>query len=196
MLATTVRGETVCCRTCSERRYSAFVRARSAMIPKFVTAETTQRPTARIAAMRAGHERRRRKTQNTAPPATSVSGQKTDAISQSATCHQVNSREMSLTPLPFRRRGKNSGGGLRKAAAKDYRMFYSLDALAPQNLFAGYRARIYHGNAITFAVVEIEPNAPLPSHHHHNEQVGLMVSGELTFNIDGERRPCLPVKVG
>jgi quercetin dioxygenase-like cupin family protein len=67
-------------------------------------------------------------------------------------------------------------------------MFYRLDELAPQDLFAGYRARIYHGNEITFAVVEIEPNAALPSHSHHNEQVGLLVRGELTFNVDGERR--------
>jgi quercetin dioxygenase-like cupin family protein len=67
-------------------------------------------------------------------------------------------------------------------------MFYTLDSLAPQDLFDGYRARIFHGNEITFAVVEIDPNAPLPSHSHRNEQVGLIVRGELTFNVDGERR--------
>jgi quercetin dioxygenase-like cupin family protein len=67
-------------------------------------------------------------------------------------------------------------------------MFYSLESLAPQNLFTGYRARIYHGEEITFAVVEIDPNAPLPSHSHHNEQVGLLVRGELTFTVADERR--------
>ncbi|MGB8909337.1 MAG: cupin domain-containing protein [Candidatus Cybelea sp.] len=67
-------------------------------------------------------------------------------------------------------------------------MFYALESLAPQDLFNGYRGRIFHGREITFAVVEIEPNARLPSHSHHNEQVGLLVRGELTFNVDGETR--------
>lgn len=34
-----------------------------------------------------------------------------------------------------------------------------LESLAPQAVFAGYRARIYHGEEITFAVLEVEPNA-------------------------------------
>jgi quercetin dioxygenase-like cupin family protein len=67
-------------------------------------------------------------------------------------------------------------------------MFYSLESLAPQDLFEGYRARIYHGEEITFAVVEIEPHAQLPAHQHRNEQVGLLVRGEITFTIDGEHR--------
>jgi quercetin dioxygenase-like cupin family protein len=67
-------------------------------------------------------------------------------------------------------------------------MFYSLQELAPQDLYPGYRARIYHGDEITFAVVEIDRNAPLPAHQHHNEQVGLLVQGELTFTIDGAKR--------
>lgn len=57
-------------------------------------------------------------------------------------------------------------------------MFYSLESLPPQDVSAGYRARIYHGEEITFAVLEVEPNAQLPSHHHRNEQVGLLVKGE------------------
>jgi len=71
-------------------------------------------------------------------------------------------------------------------------MFYALDSLAPQDLFDGYRARIYHGDEITLAVVEIAPHAQLPAHHHRNEQVGLLVHGELTFNINGERRTVGP----
>ena len=67
-------------------------------------------------------------------------------------------------------------------------MFYSLESLAPQVVCAGYRARIFHGEQITFAVLEIEPNAPLPSHHHINEQAGLLVRGSLAFCINDERR--------
>lgn len=70
-------------------------------------------------------------------------------------------------------------------------MFYSLDSIAPQAVFAGYRARIYHGDEITFAVLEVEPNAELPAHRHRNEQVGLLARGEMTFDIEGvPRRVC------
>ncbi|MBV8530504.1 MAG: cupin domain-containing protein [Candidatus Eremiobacteraeota bacterium] len=67
-------------------------------------------------------------------------------------------------------------------------MFYSLETLAPQDVFTGYRARIFHGDKITFAVLEVEPHAQLPGHSHRNEQVGLLVRGELTFNVGDEHR--------
>jgi quercetin dioxygenase-like cupin family protein len=67
-------------------------------------------------------------------------------------------------------------------------MFYALDEIAPQDVFDGYRARIYHGEQITFAVLEVQPHAALPEHGHHNEQVGLLVRGTLTFTVDGVER--------
>lgn len=67
-------------------------------------------------------------------------------------------------------------------------VFYSLRRIAPQDVYPGYRARIYHGREITFAVLEIAANAKLPAHHHHNEQAGLLVRGELTFLVGNERR--------
>ena len=67
-------------------------------------------------------------------------------------------------------------------------MFYSLTSLPRQDLWTGYQARIYHGDKITLAVVEIEPGAALPSHAHDNEQVGLIVAGSLHFTIDGVER--------
>jgi quercetin dioxygenase-like cupin family protein len=67
-------------------------------------------------------------------------------------------------------------------------MFYALNSIAPQKVCEGYHARIYHGERITFAVLEVEPNAPLPMHSHDNEQVGLLVQGSLSFTIDGVKR--------
>jgi quercetin dioxygenase-like cupin family protein len=67
-------------------------------------------------------------------------------------------------------------------------MFYSLSSIAPQEVCEGYRARIFHGERITFAVLEVEPFAQLPSHSHVNEQVGLLVRGQLTFTVGEERR--------
>jgi quercetin dioxygenase-like cupin family protein len=67
-------------------------------------------------------------------------------------------------------------------------VFYSLSSIAPQDVYQGYRARIFHGECITFAVLEVEPFAALPAHSHVNEQVGLLVRGQLTFTVGGESR--------
>jgi quercetin dioxygenase-like cupin family protein len=34
----------------------------------------------------------------------------------------------------------------------------------------------------------LEPGAELPVHRHHNEQIGYVVSGEVTAIVEGERR--------
>jgi quercetin dioxygenase-like cupin family protein len=67
-------------------------------------------------------------------------------------------------------------------------MVYSLESTPQQQLFDGYRARIQHGEQITFAVVEADANASLPRHSHHNEQAGLVIAGAIAMTIDGETR--------
>ena len=67
-------------------------------------------------------------------------------------------------------------------------MFYALESTVPKQLFDGYRARIHHGQHITFALVEVEPNAALPAHSHANEQAGVVVQGEITLTVDGNKR--------
>ena len=67
-------------------------------------------------------------------------------------------------------------------------MFYELKSVTPQAITDGWHARVYHGTEITFAVVEAQPNAKLPAHSHHNEQVGMLVRGSLTFTVDGAER--------
>jgi quercetin dioxygenase-like cupin family protein len=50
------------------------------------------------------------------------------------------------------------------------------------------RARRVQGERITLAVVELGPNAAVPEHHHTAEQMGIVITGELQFTIDGETR--------
>lgn len=38
----------------------------------------------------------------------------------------------------------------------------------------------------------VEPGAELPTHRHHNEQIGYVISGELTAIVEGERRTLEP----
>ena len=50
----------------------------------------------------------------------------------------------------------------------------------------GYLARAVHGERLTFAVVEAEPGAELPEHHHGNEQFGMVIEGSVIFRVGDE----------
>jgi quercetin dioxygenase-like cupin family protein len=67
-----------------------------------------------------------------------------------------------------------------------------LAEVSPQQLFAGYLARTIHGERISLAIVEIDPDAELPEHQHENEQLGMVVSGSLTFRVGDEERDLGP----
>lgn len=54
------------------------------------------------------------------------------------------------------------------------------------------RARRVQGEQITFAVVELAPDAVVPEHRHVNEQLGMVIQGEMTFTVDGETRTLGP----
>lgn len=38
----------------------------------------------------------------------------------------------------------------------------------------------------------VEPGAELPTHRHHNEQIGYVISGEMTAIVEGERQLLQP----
>ena len=54
------------------------------------------------------------------------------------------------------------------------------------------RARRVQGETITLAVVELAPNAIVPEHRHVAEQLGLVITGEMQFTLDGETRTLGP----
>jgi quercetin dioxygenase-like cupin family protein len=53
-------------------------------------------------------------------------------------------------------------------------------------------ARAVHGERQSLAVVELDPEAVVPEHRHENEQLGLVLSGSLTFRIADETRQLGP----
>jgi quercetin dioxygenase-like cupin family protein len=73
--------------------------------------------------------------------------------------------------------------------------FRDLAAIPPQVIRDGYVARVVHGDLITFAVVEIEPDAELPEHNHQNEQLGMVLEGSVTFRIRDEERSLRPGEI-
>lgn len=66
--------------------------------------------------------------------------------------------------------------------------FESIADLPPYVVFKGITARAVRGDRMTFAVVDLEPGAALPEHHHENEQMGLVISGTITMRIGSDKR--------
>ena len=66
--------------------------------------------------------------------------------------------------------------------------FESLRNIRPYALGQGITARAIEADRMTIAVVDLEPNAVLPEHHHENEQLGFVIAGSLTMRIGGEKR--------
>jgi quercetin dioxygenase-like cupin family protein len=70
--------------------------------------------------------------------------------------------------------------------------FDDLAGIAPEQLFDGFLARAVHGEQLTLAVVEIEPDAALPEHDHANEQFGIMLRGSASFRVGDETKELGP----
>jgi quercetin dioxygenase-like cupin family protein len=64
--------------------------------------------------------------------------------------------------------------------------------LRPYRLTEGIVARAVHGERVTVSVVDLEPGLSMVEHRHANEQVGVVLRGEITFTIDGVVRKRVP----
>jgi unsaturated pyranuronate lyase len=49
-------------------------------------------------------------------------------------------------------------------------------------------ARSVEGERLNLAVVELEPSSVVPEHSHENEQLGIVLSGTLSFRVGDEVR--------
>jgi quercetin dioxygenase-like cupin family protein len=70
--------------------------------------------------------------------------------------------------------------------------FEELAAIGPQDIWNGVVVRAVQGERITLGVVELEPNSVVPEHSHENEQLGIVLSGSLTFRVGDEARKLAP----
>ena len=70
--------------------------------------------------------------------------------------------------------------------------FDKVAGIQPLRLFEGITGRPVHGERITMAVVELEPGAVVAEHSHENEQLGMVLKGELTLRVRDEERTLGP----
>lgn len=70
--------------------------------------------------------------------------------------------------------------------------FDDLAALGPVDIWDGVRARIVDGEQCSFAIVELGASSVVREHAHPNEQLGMVVSGSVSFRIEDETRELGP----
>jgi quercetin dioxygenase-like cupin family protein len=70
--------------------------------------------------------------------------------------------------------------------------FESLRNIRPHRLTEGIMARAVEGERVTMAVVQLDPNAVSPAHHHENEQLGFVIAGSIVMRIGTEERELQP----
>jgi quercetin dioxygenase-like cupin family protein len=70
--------------------------------------------------------------------------------------------------------------------------FKPLSEIPPQQIWDGVVARAVEGERMSFAIVELAPNSVVAEHRHPNEQMGIVLTGSMTFTIGGESQALGP----
>ena len=70
--------------------------------------------------------------------------------------------------------------------------FADVATLPAQRIWDGVVGRVVHGEQLTLAIVELEPDSVIPEHSHANEQIGVCVAGSLSFRVGDETREITP----
>ena len=70
--------------------------------------------------------------------------------------------------------------------------FVHIDDLEPLQLVPGLEFRPVSTDSVMTNFVTFEPDAPAPMHHHVEQQIAIILAGELTFTVGGETRVMRP----
>ena len=65
-------------------------------------------------------------------------------------------------------------------------VYGDLESSEPLPIWEGLLARAVEGEQSTLAIIELDPNISVPEHSHANEQLGVLISGSMTFTVGGE----------
>jgi quercetin dioxygenase-like cupin family protein len=70
--------------------------------------------------------------------------------------------------------------------------FDSVPSLELQRIWDGVGARVVHGERLTFSIVELDADSVVPEHSHEHEQLGMVLTGSLSFRIGQETQDLGP----
>jgi len=64
--------------------------------------------------------------------------------------------------------------------------FYELDHLQELSVVDGINLKAVYGTQCSASFLELQPMAKIPEHHHPNEQIGVVLKGEIEYTIGDE----------
>ncbi|MBA3375688.1 MAG: cupin domain-containing protein [Gaiellaceae bacterium] len=70
--------------------------------------------------------------------------------------------------------------------------FGDIATSVPVRIWEGVLARTVESQQLSLAIVELDPGSVVREHSHVNEQLGLVVSGSVTFRIEDQTRELGP----
>jgi quercetin dioxygenase-like cupin family protein len=70
--------------------------------------------------------------------------------------------------------------------------FDDLAELPLQQIWDGVSSRTVNGARLSLGIVELDPGAAVPEHHHDHEQLGMVITGQVRFRIADETRELGP----
>jgi quercetin dioxygenase-like cupin family protein len=65
---------------------------------------------------------------------------------------------------------------------------YDWNQLAPEQLNPQITRKAIHSGSMTVARLELQKDAVVPEHSHHNEQISMVEKGALKFAIEGRQQ--------
>ena len=68
--------------------------------------------------------------------------------------------------------------------------FFEMQNIQTLPLVEGISIKAIYGEQCSASFLELAPFSRLPEHHHENEQIGLVLEGELEYTIGGEMKLC------
>jgi quercetin dioxygenase-like cupin family protein len=84
------------------------------------------------------------------------------------------------------------GTGTAERREGDRGSFTHIDDVAAIDVGGGVVLRPVCGDRLLLSYVVVEPNGEAPMHTHDEEQMGIVISGTCTFELDGEVRTVGP----
>jgi quercetin dioxygenase-like cupin family protein len=70
--------------------------------------------------------------------------------------------------------------------------FDNLSSLDVYRIWDSVHARVVHGNRLTLSVVELDPDSIVPEHQHEHEQLGMVLTGSVSFRVGDETQDLGP----
>lgn len=68
--------------------------------------------------------------------------------------------------------------------------FFELSKMRALPLVEGITIKAVYGEKCSASFLELAPMSRIPEHHHENEQIGIVIKGEIEYTIGNETKLC------